>query len=1055
SQEVKDHVDLAFKLSRGSGLYVGYIITTTLAEGGGTVTCRPNHYPLTNTRHPIDLHTYALDLENTVLLPPRTGRREVELPERFERLHREVDRLGLNRLFDVPGHDELLIVTSGMAYQYVIETLSDAGLAGQIPILKLDVTYPLDRRRIEPLLTRFEHLVVVEERRSFIEEQIAAIAVRFSQSAPGRVAAIWGKQFPKNLSGFPSALGLNMSIVADRLGRLLRAIGSPLAVKAAAGIDAQLRVIADAGRNDLSIPARTPTFCPGCPHRDSSAVLLEIKKEFADEAYMRRHHRRGAIDLVFHGDTGCYTMLMFEPNSKLMHNYSGMGLGGGTGSGIDPFIRNKQVVFLGDSTFFHSGSIAISNAIAGRQDITYVILANGTTAMTGHQPLPALSQDLLERSIPAQDIEQIVRAITGGNSLVVRVNPEDRANYKRILEQTILADGVKIIIADKECGITYNRRKLREERAEQRHHGFVRRKTFMNITQEVCEYCLECTNNTGCPGLTIEQTDYGPKIGTDLSWCVNDGACARLDACPSFEQVVVTRKRPPRPRGHKIMLEDIPEPPVVFKGDVWRAWLAGVGGMGIGTATSILVHAARHDGHFVQFSDKKGLAIRNGGVYSQIIVSRRENHVGMTVGYGQADLLLGIDLLEAVRAVDANQPFRVALPQRTAAVVNTDRTPTIRTLMGKDAFRVEELEAALRAATRPDCYFSARISSLCERIFGTKLYANITMLGVAYQRGLIPLSLEALKEGIRNTIRADFKKNLRAFEVGRKLVSNPELFWEVEPAPSLARTVREKAAYLNMRLLGSRRALRKENPRAAGRNRLRTNDTQLARAYKTLVYTALRACRELDRQTMRDIAVRVYDLIQWGGVRYARRYVDRVRRVFLADLPSEHFAATRVVVWNLARLMLIKDEFYVAHLLTSYEKLRRDRQRYNVNPANGDRIRYRRTFHPRFFGRQIDVHLPHWALYVLRNFRFLRHVLPWYHKEDKRFLRWYEQVVDGFSFADPAGYRQYVEALKTVESVTGFAEVRWPKMAAARSRAEQILAALRKSRPVQAARLAV
>jgi indolepyruvate ferredoxin oxidoreductase len=1052
-QEIKDFVDIGFKLSRGSSLYTGYILTTTLAEGGGTVTCRPNHYPLTNTNHPIDLHTYALDLNNTVLLPPRTGRREVEMPERVERLHREIDRLGLNKLSDVPGNDELLIVTSGMAYQYVHAALSEFGLLGEVPILKLDVTFPLDRRRFDPLLARFEHVLIVEERRAFLEEQIAHLTLRLAQGSSGRVAKIWGKQFPRGASGFPSALGLNISIATDRMGRFLRAIESPLAHRAGAGIDTQLRIAADAGRHDLGLPGRTPTFCPGCPHRDSSGVCLEIKEQFADEAYMRRHHRRGAIDLVFHGDTGCYTMLMFEPNTTLMHNYSGMGLGGGTGSGIDPFIRNKQVVFLGDSTFFHSGSTAISNAVAGRQDITYVILANGTTAMTGHQPLPALDKDLLNRSIPSQDIEQIVRAVTGGNSLVLRVNPEDRANYKRILEQTILADGVKILIADKECGITYNRRRTSDERREQRRHGFVRKKVFMNVTQEVCENCRECTNNTGCPGLTIEQTDYGPKIGTDLSWCTNDGACARLDACPSFEQVIVTRKRPPRPRGHTIMLEDIPEPAVDFTRNVWRAWIAGVGGMGIGTVTSILVHAARHDGYHVQFSDKKGLAIRNGGVYSQLIVSRDPNHVGMTVAYGQADLLMGIDPLEAARAVDANQPFRVASPERTAAVVNIDRTPTIRALMGLDDFRVEDLEAGLRKATRPDSYFSARISSLCERIFGTKLYANITMLGVAYQRGLIPMSLEAVKEGIHNTIRADFKKNLRAFDVGRKLVSHPELFGEREPAPSLARTVREKAAYLNMRRLGSRRALRNENPRAAGSKRLR--DTELARSYKKLVYTALRACRELDRATMRDIAIRVYDLIQWGGVKYARRYVVRVRRVFLTDLPRRDFAATRAVVWNLAKLMLVKDEFYVAHLLTSFEKLRRDRQRYNVNPANGDRIRYKRTFHPRFFGKQIDIRVPHWALYVLRKFRFMRRILPGYHQADKQFLRWYEGVVDGFSFTDDITYDQYVEALKTIESVTGYAEIRWPKMQAARARSEQILAAARKARSAQQKKVAV
>ena len=101
---------------------------------------------------------------------------------------------------------------------------------------------------------------------------------------------------------------------------------------------------------------------------------------------MRRTHGRGPVDLLFHGDTGCYTMLMYPPNAPLMHDYSGMGLGGGTGVGTDPFTTNKQVVFMGDSTFFHSGQIAISQAVKLGQDITFIILDNPTTAMTGHQP---------------------------------------------------------------------------------------------------------------------------------------------------------------------------------------------------------------------------------------------------------------------------------------------------------------------------------------------------------------------------------------------------------------------------------------------------------------------------------------------------------------------------------------------------------------------------------------------------------------------------------------------------------------------------------------------
>jgi len=714
-----------------------------------------------------------------------------------------------------------------------------------------------------------------------------------------------------------------------------------------------------------------------------------------------------------------------------------MGLGGGTGAGIDPFIVNKQVVFMGDSTFFHSGLTAISNSIKNGQDITYIILDNGTTAMTGHQPTPGVDVDLLGRPTFAQNIERIVQAM-GGNGIctVVRADPTDRRSYKRLLEQTILADGVKIIIADKECGITQNRRKMEAERAEEKRRGFVRKKTYMNITPEVCDFCLECTKNTGCPGLNVEPTDYGPKMVTDLSWCVNDGTCARLGTCPAFEELTVIRKRPPRPRGREMKLEDLPVPQVRFDGPVWRAWLAGVGGMGIGTATGILVRAGHYQGYRVLFADKKGLAIRNGGVYSQVIYVKTDAPVAQTIPYGQADLLVGLDVLEATRAIDPKLPFRVASPDRTAAVVNTDKAPTVLSLIGQADFDVEALVQMLRAATRQDKFFSHRISRLCERLFGTKLYANITMLGAAYQLGLIPVSLEAMKQAIRHTIRADFKKNMRAFNLGRKLVTNPEMFAERQPPRTLARTVREKATFLNMRLVGRRRALKPDRPTRDAKLRLR--DTKLARIYKHLVYTTLRACRELDKETMRDIAIRIYDLIQWGGVRYAQKYVKRVRRVFLADNPDYGFAATRAVVWNLAKLMLIKDEFYVAHLLTSFEKRRRDRQRYNVNPANGDRIRYRRTFYPRFFGRRVRIRLPHWSLYIIRELRFLRHVMPWYHRQDRRFLSWYVQLVDDFAYADEAEYRRYVEMLRCVEDVSGYREVRLPKMEAARSRAEQI-----------------
>src|SRR6185312_14848701 len=315
--------------------------------------------------------------------------------------------------------------------------------------------------------------------------------------------------------------------------------------------------------------------------------------------------------------------------------------------------------------------------------------------------------------------------------------------YRKTLEETILRDGVKVIIADKECGITYNRKVLKEERKIIKKYGYLPQKKHMNVTPEVCENCLECTKQTACPGLTTTETDYGRKIDTDLTWCTNDGACERVRVsneaginvkpCPSFEEITVLRKRRRRYTLPHMALDKLPEPtrvhPMEKPGDAWRAHMAGVGGMGIGVVNAILVRAGHKEGYRVIFSDKKGLAIRNGGVYSQITfvnddgeedaeTRRRGDAVTNTnadatpgspvpaspcprvpaslsttgvIPYGKADLLFGVDILEAARATDPREQFRIASPDRTCAVLNSYRQPTVYTLLGKQDFDPEVL----------------------------------------------------------------------------------------------------------------------------------------------------------------------------------------------------------------------------------------------------------------------------------------------------------------------------------------------------------------------------
>ncbi|EQD55023.1 Indolepyruvate ferredoxin oxidoreductase, alpha and beta subunits [mine drainage metagenome] len=109
----------------------------------------------------------------------------------------------------------------------------------------------------------------------------------------------------------------------------------------------ELETIAMANSSKVDVAIRTPAYCPGCPHRDSSSALLEIRGNFLNAQYMRQRYGKEPMDLVAHGDTGCYTMMMFEPNKPLMHNYSGMGLGGATGGGVDPFTHQQANCIYG------------------------------------------------------------------------------------------------------------------------------------------------------------------------------------------------------------------------------------------------------------------------------------------------------------------------------------------------------------------------------------------------------------------------------------------------------------------------------------------------------------------------------------------------------------------------------------------------------------------------------------------------------------------------------------------------------------------------------------
>jgi indolepyruvate ferredoxin oxidoreductase len=1104
AQEVKDWIDLSFKLSREAGVFIGYVVTPSQADGGGTVECRPNQWPALNTKQRVALETGKIDLTR-VLLPPRTWQQEIAMTDRHARTAAAARRLGINRIVPATRPTAevapLGFVVTGMAGPYLQHVLAEIGLSGVFPVLQMGMPYPTDVALVAEFAKLCKNVVVIEERRSFLEKNIRdnlfhALPHAEAADVAGR---LFGKVFPKTsdgrtLDGIPDTRGLNTSVLAQILIPLIKATEEIPAEMRNGRLSAELDLLRKASKPKLSvigveqIVPRTPTFCPGCPHRDSSAALLEIRKNFADKDYMLREHGMAPVDLVAHGDTGCYTMLMFAPTEQLMHNYSGMGLGAGTGSGIDPFITNKQIVFMGDGTFFHSGAIAISNAIKANQDITFIILENGTTAMTGHQDHAGQEEDAFGNTHYVQDIESIVRGMAGRAPVtIVKMSPADRSAYRSTLEKTIVSDGVKVIIADKECGITYNRTQLKAERKTIKEKGYLPKKTHMNVTPEVCEHCLECTKQTACPGLTTVDTDYGRKIDTDLTLCVNDGACERVRTtndvavdvkpCPSFEQVTVIRKKRRRYLLPHMALDKLPEPAQVHKmrqaGDAWRVHMAGVGGMGIGVVGAILVRAGHKQGYRVVFADKKGLAIRNGGVYSQITfvndgegqsdkgtkglsedVSLAADPQSLSpsvpqslplypttghIPYGRADLLLAIDVLEGTRAIDPREQFRVASKERTCSVVNLHRQPTVFALLGKQDFDPEKLKAEIFAHSREEHSYAKNLSKLCEERLGSKQYVNIMMLGVAYQLGLIPVSAHSIAWAIKDTIRRDHRKNLKAFNIGRKLALEPRALPNRPEASTWEHLVTAKTKILRKtRMFGRGHAAR----------------------YEQLVSGAIKHMKDLPDELKYDLALRIYDLMQYEDHKFARRYVKLIQGVYHRDFGGRGYAVTAAAIWNVAKVMLIKDEPYVAYLLTRYEKKVRDVAKYGVDESNGDRLVYRHHTNPEFnvgpWRLRFRITTTDWQLKIVSAMKWWRRIPGW-HKREAAFRDWYLGLLDRVRLESDESYAQALEVLRCPEQVSGYREIRYPKQDEAVARVESLLggggsAAEGKKEPVAPAR---
>ena len=217
--------------------------------------------------------------------------------------------------------------------------------------MRLGLTYPLDEQIATEFVRQCGRVVVIEPRRAFVQRQLQEILWSLRQDDPSPGPPVYGKRFPDRLLPIPTCGRLDPTTLIQRLLPLVRqhmALPNP---PGAALLSERIDLSAAAERAEVTLPDRTPVFCPGCPHRDASSTLLALRRDLRDPQYMLQTHKRKPLDLVVHGDGGCHALLAFDPYKTLVHTFAGRAQAAAAAAGADPFIENKQVVFIGDGAF--------------------------------------------------------------------------------------------------------------------------------------------------------------------------------------------------------------------------------------------------------------------------------------------------------------------------------------------------------------------------------------------------------------------------------------------------------------------------------------------------------------------------------------------------------------------------------------------------------------------------------------------------------------------------------------------------------------------------------
>lgn len=744
---------------------------------------------------------------------------------------------GLNRIVLDSPNARLGIVTSGKAYLDVMQALEDMGINAAVAaeiglrVYKVGMPWPLEPKVTAQFAEGLEEILVVEEKRSVIEDQLTGLLYNYAVGSRPRVIGEFDEQGRDLLTNLGELTPATIALaIHSRLRRFYQS----------ETMDQRIRWIEEKEAS-LATPRdtieRAPHFCSGCPHNTSTKVP-------------EGSHAMGGI--------GCHYMATWMPDRET-HTFTQMGGEGVTWVGQAPFTETQHVFQnLGDGTYSHSGILAVRAAVASGVNITYKILYNDAVAMTGGQPVDgSLKMDDLIMQLRGEGIRRIALVSddpqqwrgqfsgTPGYSLHHR---DEMDSLQKTLREY---KGTSVIIYQQTCAAEKRRRRKKgilEDPAKR-----------LFINDAVCEGCGDCSIKSNCLSVLPKETELGRKREIDQSACNKDYSCAR-GFCPSFVSVIggKLKKSSGAVNADDLVFDPLPEPELPSLERPWNTVVTGVGGTGVLTITALVAMAAHIEGKGCATLNQTGLAQKFGAVVSHVRVSEKQEDIqAVRIPAGEADLLVGCDLVVA----STYEAMGKVAKGRSYAVVNAAEVPTSAFILNPDSkFPGKAMrDKVITEVGEDSCHFIDS-TKVATELLGDSIASNLFLLGFAWQRGLVPVSANALDQAIElNGVAVEFNK--QAFLWGRRCAHQPE------KVLSLLKPEKDLAAPLSLDQL---------------------------------------------------IADREQRLTDYQNAAYAAGYREQIEQVRKADPRADDAdSLTRAAARQLYRLMAYKDEYEVARLYSN------------------------------------------------------------------------------------------------------------------------------------------